>query len=138
MSNINVYKCKDGRYRVYLKDTKQVISYPKYLVEQSLGRKLNDDEQVHHKDEDPSNNDISNLEIRMLGEHQRQHSKKYFDKIITCKWCGIPFLWTAKQQRNFHVNQKRKGLSDENPFCSKKCVGQYGRFIQESNKIDKH
>lgn len=137
MKNINVYKCKDGRYRVYLKDTKQVISYPRYIMEQALGRKLYDNEQVHHKDENPANNNIDNLEIKMLGEHQRQHSKKYFNKIIACKWCDTPFLWTAKQQRDFYGNQKRRGLSDKNPFCSKKCVGQYGKFIQEVNKTCK-
>ena len=37
-------------------------------------RKLLPEEQVHHIDENPLNNDISNLMIVLRGEHQRQHS----------------------------------------------------------------
>ncbi len=130
MSDIKVYDCKDGRNRVYLSDTKQVVSYPKYLMEQMLRRKLNDNEQVHHIDENPLNNDINNLEIRLLGEHQKQHSTKYYDKKMTCEWCGKEFVWTAKQQSEFYRNRKRKKTHTESPFCSKKCVGQYGKQIQ--------
>lgn len=133
-NNINIYECKDGRIRVYLKDTKQVISYPKYLMEQKLGRKLEQNEQVHHKDGNPLNNDVDNLEVKLLGEHQREHNpKKYVDKIAQCEWCGKEFLWTAKQQKAFYGNQNRKSRVNrqhENPFCSKKCLGEYSRYIQ--------
>ena len=135
MSNISIYECQDGRCRVYLRDTKQVVSYPRYLIEQTLGRKLKDNEQVHHKDGNPLNNNIDNLEIRLLGEHQREHSKKYFDKITACEWCNTDFLWTAKQQSMFYRNQKRRNFFTEKPFCSKKCAGQYGKFVQMANNL---
>lgn len=137
MSKVNVYECKDGRSRVYVKDTKQVISYPRYLMEQKLGRKLKDNEQVHHKDEDPTNNDINNLEIKLLGEHQREHSTKYFDKYAVCQWCGKAFLWTAKQQRQFYDNKRRRNTVVDNPFCSRECSGQYNRCIQTINNLCK-
>lgn len=54
---ISVYQNKDGRLRVYIKDTKKVISYPRYIVEQHLNRELLPTEQVHHKDGDFLNND---------------------------------------------------------------------------------
>lgn len=69
--------CKDGRIRcvlVYNDGTKRTISYPKLLMENYLGRSLLPEEQVHHIDENPLNNDLSNLMIVLRGEHQRQHS----------------------------------------------------------------
>ena len=135
MNDITVYECKYGRARVYIKETQQVTSYTKYLMEQKLGRKLCDNEQVHHKDENPLNNDLDNLEVKLLGEHQRKHSTKYYDKVMICPWCKNEFVWTAKQQRTFNSNQSRKDRSINSinvPFCSKKCVGQYGTYIQNT------
>ena len=45
----------------------------RYLMEQHLGRKLTQNEVVHHKDGNPLNNDLSNLEIMPLSEHARMH-----------------------------------------------------------------
>jgi hypothetical protein len=132
MSNISIYSCRDGRTRVYLKDEKRVISYPRYLMEQKIGRKLLDDEQVHHKDGNPLNNAIENLEIKLYREHQREHATKYCDVIVKCHWCGNEFLWTAKQQRTFYGNIKRKNRKSitNEPFCSKQCIGSFGRYSQ--------
>ena len=80
------------------------------------------------------NNELDNLEVRLLGEHQKEHHpQKYADKMATCEWCGKEFLWTAKQQRTFYINQNRKSRENkkhENPFCSRKCRGEYGAYIQ--------
>ena len=132
MSNISIYCCRDGRTRVYLKDEKRVISYPRYLMEQKLGRQLLEDEQVHHKDENPLNNDLDNLEIKLFREHQREHAIKYVDLFVKCPWCGNEFLWTAKKQRTFYGNLKRKDRTPilDEPFCSKHCVGSFGKHIQ--------
>ena len=133
MENVKVYTGKDGRQRVYLKDSKRVISYPRFLLEQKLNRALRCNEQVHHIDGDVTNNNLDNLEIKMLGDHQREHNPpKYHDKTVKCAWCGNEFLWTAKQQRLFYSNKSRKERADRNtdsPFCSKKCCGEYGRTI---------
>lgn len=126
MANIAVYTCKDGRTRVYDKDARRVMSYPKYLMEQKIGRPLSPLEEVHHIDRNPLNNDMSNLELRMKGEHQSEHSTKYFDKNVKCAWCGKEFVWTAKQQRQHRGNC---GDSSE-AFCSKSCCGSYGRELQ--------
>lgn len=134
MDENKIYICKDGRARIYLKETNQVISYPKYIMEIHLGRELLSNEQVHHKDGNPLNNDIGNLEIRLLGEHQMEHAIKYYDKLETCGWCGEEFVWTAKQQRDFVRNRNRKDRQHiGSPFCSRKCTGEYGKYVQ-SNK----
>lgn len=88
MDDVTIYTNKDGRTRVYLKDKKKVISYPRFIMEKELGRSLQDKEEIHHIDGNPLNNEISNLEIRVHGEHQREHSTKYFDKSMICPNCG--------------------------------------------------
>lgn len=131
--NYTVYVCKDNRTRVYLHDSKQVISYPRFLMEQKLGRTLLADEQVHHIDGNPLNNNLDNLEIKLIGEHQREHNpRKYFDRLAVCQWCGNEFYWTAAQQSRFYRNKNRRQAKHKtaNPFCSKKCVGEYGKHIQ--------
>lgn len=134
--NNSIYECKGGRVRIYIKETQKVMSYPKYLMEQKLGRPLLPNEDVHHKDENPLNNDLDNLEIKIHGEHQREHSTKYYDTTAICAWCGKEFLWTGKDQRKFFNEHSRpdKNYINDRPFCSKSCRGsfssarQYGRL----------
>ena len=122
---MNTYIGKDNRVRYYNEKTQKVTSYPRFLMEQYLGRKLEKFEQIHHKDEDALNNDLSNLEILIFKEHQKLHAKKlYFDKEEICKGCGNTFIWSAKSQSMFHRNSKRR--KQNGPFCSKKCSGKYG------------
>ena len=51
---------------------------PKHVavIEISLGRYLTNGEEVHHKDENPKNNALSNLELTTHEEHAKTHSKK--------------------------------------------------------------
>ena len=44
-------------------------------MSEHLGRPLRSDEFVHHKDDDPSNNNLSNLEIMTNSEHRKLHVK---------------------------------------------------------------
>lgn len=43
-------------------------------MEQYLGRKLARTELVHHKDGNGLNNNIENLEVMTLAEHNKRHS----------------------------------------------------------------
>lgn len=43
------------------------------IMQEHLGRRLEPWELVHHKDENPSNNEISNLEIKTWGDHAAHH-----------------------------------------------------------------
>lgn len=51
----------------------------RHVVEQLLGRKLNRNEVVHHKDENKRNNSIDNLVVMSLAEHTRHHQKENWE-----------------------------------------------------------
>ena len=129
------YRCytnlnkKDGRLRcvlVYKDGHKENISYPKLLMEEKLGRKLLPNEQVHHVDENPLNNNLDNLELTTLGEHQRMHSK-FIEYEEICEWCNKEFVVTKK-----HHHNHRKGTKY---FCSKSCASKYNAYTQKLKKI---
>lgn len=132
----NIYQNKDGRFRAYIRDDKDnphVVSYPRLLLEQQLKIKLNCNDDVHHKDEDFTNNDILNLEIVPHGEHQKLHNpKKYYDKEAVCEVCGKVFIWTAKRQSLYQRDLKRG--RNRTISCSASCSSKRAREIQEKNK----
>ena len=117
---------------VYDKDKKQVVPYARYLMEEYLGRKLREDEEVHHKDHDKTNDVIENLEVINSTEHRKHHNPlKYKDTIEQCYVCGKSFTFTAKQHSNKYKQRKRKPDTVDKYFCSRKCSGIYGKKIQE-------
>lgn len=125
------YLRRDGRKHVVLVFpdlTKKTVSYPRYLVEMSIGRQLQDIEDIHHKDGDFTNNCLDNLEIVAVSKHRSGHAKKYFPREVSCIWCRKTFMQTAKQHRNCEDNRRR---GKKGPFCSRKCSGQYGVHIQK-------
>ena len=71
----------------------------RYVMERHLGQKLSFDEVVHHKDENPRNNDISNLEVLTRQQHIRIHQRgqslttKHKDKLSVS---GRKFRTAAK------------------------------------------
>ena len=142
---VYVNLCKDGRYRalkVYSDGRRENVSYPRIIVEKSIGRSLLPTEDVHHIDENPKNNELSNLKVVDHVEHCTKHGlenspyKAYGDKIkVSCFICGKSFTITKKQLRDKinNVNCKHK---TERFFCSRECSGKYGTMIQTSRKIE--
>jgi hypothetical protein len=57
----------------------------RYMVEQSLGRELTSDEDVHHKDGNKLNNVLSNLEVLTKKEHAIKHGNWLGEKNHTSK-----------------------------------------------------
>ena len=84
---------KDGRKHVVIYDPtatpkRTTVSYPKYLMEQHLGRKLTDDETVDHIDEDYTNDAISNLRIIPRADNAKRSAPKMILVDGQCAMCG--------------------------------------------------
>lgn len=127
---MKIYHYSDGRAFVMIDN--KAIPYARYLMEQYLGRKLNKDEEVHHKDHNKTNDVIENLEVVNSTEHRRHHNPlKYKDTTEHCYICGKNFTFTAKQHSNKYRERYRKPDTVDKYFCSRKCSGIYGRQIRE-------
>lgn len=115
------YKRKDGRKHlvvIYDNGSRGSISYPKWLVEEHIGRKLTDWETVDHIDGDFTNDSISNLQILSREDNARK-SVVYAKKVtLVCKTCGAEFI-----RRDVVEQRLRNILHKDGPFCSKSCVG---------------
>lgn len=93
----------DGRGRVYLH---------RVLMENHLGRVLGEDEVVHHKNGDPRDNRIKNLEILSRVDHAAFHGKARRGRVEECECanCGTRF------------ERLRRKLQGQRTFCSRRCV----------------
>lgn len=72
----------------------------RYIMEQHIGRKLNSNEHVHHKNNNPLDNRIENLEILSNSQHQKKEwmfrKKSFFVRFFI-----IPIL-------RFHIIQSNR------------------------------
>lgn len=107
--------------------SKKTVSYPKFLMEIKLGKKLKEDETVHHKDEGIYNNKYSNLEVLPRKLHCYRDSLKARTPMVACIWCHESFELTASQRNS-------RALGNAGPFCSKPCVGNYTAYLQKGGK----
>lgn len=81
------------------------------VMENELGRRLEEGEEVHHKDGNPLNYAIENLELTASrAEHAAKHRKDA--PIKTCPTCKQPFEaeWV-----------EHSGKYSRNRYCSAKC-----------------
>ena len=118
------YKRKDGREHVIHYDgvTRRTQSYPRYLMEQYLGRELEDWEQVDHINDDPTDNRLENLQILSGPDNVRKSVKGEEIGTFICPTCLNEFELVMRQYR---ANQLKQGKSG--PFCSKSCAGHVGQ-----------
>lgn len=71
----------EGRIGVLVKghprsNNRGYILRSRYIVEMKIGRYLESWEEVHHKDEIITNDDIDNLEVMTTSEHAKYHADK--------------------------------------------------------------
>jgi len=138
MSSPNVYgPYKERRGRkivilVYPDGSRETISYPKYLVEQALGLKLDRDlGTIDHIDGNYDNNHLSNLKIVPRKEHSEMDTRRVRLVKYKCLMCEKEFERSPRLIRD----KAKKGKSG--PYCSRNCAGKYARLLQLA-KIEKH
>lgn len=79
------YKTKDG-YIMLRNGTGERIFEHRFVMEQHLGRKLRDDEFVHHKNRIKDDNRLDNLEVLSHAEHMAEHAHDHWMDIV-CPVC---------------------------------------------------
>lgn len=120
-------KSNNGRQHVIIidKGKRRTVSYPKYLMEQHLGRELDPNkETIDHIDDDFTNNDLSNLRVIDRSNHSSEDNLRVRNVKITCVWCGSE---AYKRPGRLDSNSK---LGKAGPFCGRSCAGKYGKSVQ--------
>jgi hypothetical protein len=124
------YLRKDGRKHVCIigdDGVRTTKSYPKFLMEQKLGRPLFQTETVDHIDRDFTNDDPGNLRVIDFKQHVSDDTLRVrIPKEFECPTCGNTFK--ILRRANSYVNNRRKGKAG--PFCSKSCAGKYSKKVQ--------
>lgn len=122
------YKRQDGRQIVIVREedgTTRTISYPKWLLEMQLGRRLDpDQETVDHIDSNKENNDLNNLQILPREEHSANDTRRVKPVKFKCAWCKKEF------ERSPRLVRDKARKNKAGPFCSRQCAGRYSRKLQ--------
>lgn len=100
-----------------------VIDEHRYIMQNALGRTLDYNEVVHHKDGDKQNNSLSNLVLVDRASHAKTHSATGRTMIeLTCACCGTCFRREARQV-NTKMNSGQRDF-----YCRRSCVAKaFGR-----------
>ena len=93
----NVELSPNTRTRLITRGGKKVRAH-RWIMEQRLGRKLRQGEHVHHRNGDPLDNRIENLEVLDAATHMRLHKQVYPDQKV-CVECGSTFTVNPRKRR---------------------------------------
>src|SRR6516162_4814460 len=95
---------------------------------------------VHHIDDDPGNNQPSNLELKEHGSHTTHHLLKKRFRCVVCVVCGTQFK-TRSIRETFYCSGRcgaeaswvRHGHLPKGAACTKICVGCGKKFVVPSD-----
>lgn len=96
--------------------TRRTQSYARFVLEQSLGRPLSSDEDADHIDQNPLNDDPTNLRPLSKKENRSRSTQPPKLYSFTCPRCGAPATKLASKVRA----NRRQGKSG--PFCGRSCA----------------
>lgn len=96
------------------------------VMENYLGRLLEDNEVVHHIDHNKKNNNISNLELMDKNLHAQMHVREHGKLMMNliCPWCKQEF---TQERRATHLVKPSKYHCT---CCCNTCRGKLYRYIQ--------
>jgi len=114
-------------YKHVLHNGKIVLEHRK-IMEEKIGRKLVKSEIVHHIDNNPLNNIITNLKIVSKDEHIKLHKKNLKMIKLKCYICKKYFI----RRLRFHKDNIRRGY--KHIYCSRKCCIQGTQKYLTGNK----
>jgi len=121
------YTKSDGRQIVIVKDKDgtRTVSFPKYIMEKHLKRKLDPNtETVDHIDFNFKNNDINNLRIVPRDLHSADDTRRVKLIKLKCSHCGKKF------ERSPRIIRDKAKKNTGGTFCSRSCAGKYSRSRQ--------
>jgi endogenous inhibitor of DNA gyrase (YacG/DUF329 family) len=97
------------------------VYYHRHVASIKLGRWLNSDEHVHHKDGNKLNNVPENLEVLSNSEHAKLHKAHGPDELLECPLCGKLFTvkFSHREYRVFCSIECSKAASIKNPEITK-------------------
>ena len=112
----------------YIKIQKGYKGEEKYehrlIMEKYLGRKLEHNELVHHKNGIKTDNRIENLELTSIKQHLIGHLSKR--KIVKCSYC-----YKDIERMNWRIKKFK------HHFCNRRCYLNFVRKIHALNKFQK-
>lgn len=96
------------------------------IMENHLGRLLNTNEVVHHKDGNKKNNTIENLEVYTRSGHSSKHGREHGHQMVLlkCPICGKVFH--RQKNKTFLIKKNKMGCT----CCSNSCRGKLSSQIQ--------
>lgn len=101
------------------------------VMENHLGRLLDKDEVVHHKDKDKFNNAIENLEVLTKEQHAALHGKQAGEAYALLKCPGCGKIFEVQKHQTFLVKHTRYTC------CSRSCRGRFSKYIQDHGMTKK-
>jgi len=120
------YERNDGRSHIIHFDeennSRRTQSYPRFLMEQVMGRELTSSEHVDHINGDRTDNRLANLQIFSPQDNGRKSiierglSAKTLD--FLCPVCGKEFTITRSKHKRNQITLGYRG-----PYCSHRCSG---------------
>lgn len=128
------YSRNDGRQIVIVKEddgSKRTVSYPKHIMEEHLGHRLDPDlGTVDHLDFNFLNNDLSNLVVKKRDEHSADDTRRVKLVKLKCTNCKKKFERSPRLMRD----KNKKG--NRGTFCSRSCSAKFFRNKDNKDKID--